>query len=78
MSGEEHQFKIRGMDCAEEVAILKREIGPRVGGEQHLSFDLLKAKMTVLAPTLEVNPRGRTTRSVWSPRAFGSAVGELF
>lgn len=23
------QFKIRGMDCAEEIAILKREIGPR-------------------------------------------------
>ena len=21
-------FKIRGMDCAEEVAILKREVGP--------------------------------------------------
>ena len=25
------QFKIRGMDCAEEVAILKREIGPMLG-----------------------------------------------
>jgi Cd2+/Zn2+-exporting ATPase len=44
------QFKIRGMDCAEEVAILKREVGPLVGGEAHLAFDLLKAKMTVLAP----------------------------
>ncbi len=57
MSGAGHQYKIRGMDCAEEVAILKREIGPLVGGEEHLSFDLLKAKMTVLAPGLEVNPR---------------------
>jgi len=44
------QFKIRGMDCAEEVAILKREIGPLVGGEDRLSFDILKARMTVQAP----------------------------
>lgn len=57
MSTEGHRFKIRGMDCAEEVAILKREIGPLVGGEAHLSFDLLKAKMTVLSPALEVGPR---------------------
>jgi Cd2+/Zn2+-exporting ATPase len=44
------QFKIRGMDCAEEVAILKREIGPLAGGEDRLSFDILKARMTVQAP----------------------------
>jgi Zn2+/Cd2+-exporting ATPase len=43
-------FKIRGMDCAEEVAILKREVGPLVGGEDRLSFDILRAKMTVAAP----------------------------
>jgi Cd2+/Zn2+-exporting ATPase len=43
-------YKIRGMDCAEEVAVLKREVGPLVGGESHLSFDILKAKMTVTAP----------------------------
>ncbi|HEV7672886.1 MAG TPA: heavy metal translocating P-type ATPase [Thermoanaerobaculia bacterium] len=57
MSTEGHQFKIRGMDCAEEVAILKREIGPLVGGAEHLSFDLLKAKMTVLSAGSQVNPR---------------------
>ena len=44
-------YKIRGMDCAEEVAILKREVGPLVGGEDRLSFDILKARMTVAAPT---------------------------
>lgn len=49
------QFKIRGMDCAEEVAILKREVGPLVGGEDRLSFDILKARMTVAAP--EVSER---------------------
>jgi len=43
-------FRIRGMDCAEEVAILKREVGPLVGGESRLSFDILKARMTVDRP----------------------------
>ncbi|MFO0850762.1 MAG: heavy metal translocating P-type ATPase [Gemmataceae bacterium] len=42
-------FRIRGMDCAEEVAVLKREVGPVVGGEANLSFDVLNAKMTVAA-----------------------------
>ncbi|HEX3130931.1 MAG TPA: heavy metal translocating P-type ATPase [Thermoanaerobaculia bacterium] len=49
------QFKIRGMDCAEEVAILKREIGPLVGGEERLSFDIMKARMTVSAAPEEVS-----------------------
>ena len=40
-------FRIQGMDCAEEVAILKREIGPMVGGADNLAFDLLRGKMTV-------------------------------
>jgi len=40
-------FKIRGMDCAEEVVILKRELGPLVGGEDNLTFDLLRGKITV-------------------------------
>ena len=40
-------FKISGMDCAEEIAVLKREVGPLVGGESALSFDLLQGKMTV-------------------------------
>lgn len=44
-------FKIHGMDCAEEVATLKREIGPLVGGESHLTFDILRGKMSVNSPT---------------------------
>lgn len=40
-------FKIVGMDCAEEVARLKRVLVPLVGQEDALSFDLLKGKMTV-------------------------------
>ena len=38
------------MDCAEEVAVLQRELGPLVGGESYLSFDILNGKMTVLLP----------------------------
>jgi len=40
-------FTIRGMDCAEEVVALKREVGPVVGGEQNLTFDILSGRMTV-------------------------------
>ena len=39
------------MDCAEEVSVLKREVGPMVGGESKLAFDILNGKMTVLADT---------------------------
>lgn len=41
------RFKIHGMDCAEEVAVLKREVGPVVGGQDRLVFDILNGKMTV-------------------------------
>ncbi|MEO2091078.1 MAG: heavy metal translocating P-type ATPase, partial [Gemmataceae bacterium] len=37
------------MDCVEEVTVLKRELGPLVGGEGNLAFDVLNAKMTVAA-----------------------------
>ena len=40
-------FKIHGMDCAEEVAALKREVGSLVGGEGYLAFDLVNGKMIV-------------------------------
>ena len=41
-------LRVQGMDCAEEVAILKREVGPLVGGEHFLTFDILNGVMTVL------------------------------
>ena len=44
---ETQDFRIRGMDCAEECAILRREVGPVVGGEEHLSFDILRGRMSV-------------------------------
>ena len=48
-------FRVRGMDCAEEVAALKREVGPVVGGEEHLAFDVLRGRMTVLQAAGAVN-----------------------
>ncbi|XZE35778.1 heavy metal translocating P-type ATPase [Pirellulaceae bacterium SH501] len=39
-------YRIQGMDCAEEVALLKRELVPLVG-EESLGFDLLNSKLTV-------------------------------
>ena len=43
-------FRIEGMDCAQEVAALRREVGPLVGGADYLAFDLMTAEMTVSAP----------------------------
>ncbi len=40
-------FKIKGMCCAEEVAILKQELGPLVGGDERLNFDLLNEKLLI-------------------------------
>ena len=40
-------FKVDGLDCKNEVAMLKREIGPLVGGEDRLAFDTAKGLMTV-------------------------------
>jgi len=42
------RFKIRGMDCAEEVTALKRELVPLCGGEERIAFDVLRGKMTIV------------------------------
>src|SRR3546814_18766583 len=39
-----HTFKVSGLDCAEEVAILKREIGPLVCGADPLAFDVMNGR----------------------------------
>jgi Zn2+/Cd2+-exporting ATPase len=46
-------FKVYGLDCTEEVAVLKREVGPVVGGADRLTFDILNARMGVAADTVE-------------------------
>jgi Zn2+/Cd2+-exporting ATPase len=40
-------FLIKGMDCPDEVAILKSVLGPLIGGEASLEFDVLNARMTL-------------------------------
>jgi Cd2+/Zn2+-exporting ATPase len=40
-------FRVTGLDCKNEVAALKREVGPLVGSEKWLSFDVGKGLMTV-------------------------------
>uniref|UniRef100_UPI00404896A4 heavy metal translocating P-type ATPase n=1 Tax=Yoonia sp. TaxID=2212373 RepID=UPI00404896A4 len=41
-------FRVNGLDCAEEVAILNKVLGPAVGGTEHLAFDVMNGRMTVL------------------------------
>ena len=41
-------FKIEGLDCVEEVSILKSEIGPLVGGADKLVFDVINGRMTIV------------------------------
>ncbi len=46
----QRSFRIRGMDCAEEVAALKCEVCPLLGSDGKVTFDLMNAKMTVDLP----------------------------
>jgi Cd2+/Zn2+-exporting ATPase len=71
------------MDCAEEVAILKRELGPLVGGEENLSFNILHRKMTVRAEgqgvtmeaVMEVAARAGMTAIPWPDAAKEPSEG---
>jgi Cd2+/Zn2+-exporting ATPase len=49
-------FKISGMDCAEEVTVLKKEVGPLVGGEERLNFNIFNRTMSVVALPSGVSP----------------------
>ncbi|WP_092886479.1 heavy metal translocating P-type ATPase [Roseicitreum antarcticum] len=41
-------FRVNGLDCAEEVGILNKVVGPKVGGAEHLAFDVINGRMTIL------------------------------
>ena len=56
MHADKMQFKIAGMDCAEEVSVLKKELGPIVGGDGNLSFDVLNEILTVTCCSIDVPP----------------------
>ncbi len=50
------QYKIQGMDCAEEVALIKKVLLPVVKNDETcLQFDLLKGKLTVNTPDQDIN-----------------------
>ncbi len=50
-------FKIEGLDCVEEVSILKSEIGPLVGGGDKLAFDVINGRMTIIAEAIQVTEK---------------------
>jgi Cd2+/Zn2+-exporting ATPase len=41
-------FHVSGLDCVEEVSILSKVVGPALGGAEHIAFDVINARMTVL------------------------------
>jgi len=41
-------FQVSGLDCVEEVSILSNVVGAKVGGADHLAFDVINGRMTVL------------------------------
>lgn len=47
-SNESRSFRVSGLDCAEEVSILRRALKSIVGSEAHLAFDVLNGRMIVL------------------------------
>jgi Cd2+/Zn2+-exporting ATPase len=50
------------MDCAEEVAVLKQAVGPVVGGDDRLAFDILNGRMIV--STVDAVPEAAIVRAV--------------
>lgn len=48
-------YRVRGLDCAEEIAVLKRALGPIVGGADRLSFDVLNGRMTIANEARDVS-----------------------
>ncbi|MFC3070442.1 heavy metal translocating P-type ATPase [Phenylobacterium soli] len=58
------------MDCAEEVATLREVLGPVVGGEDRLSFDVLNSRMNIADAAAQI-PDEAIIRAV---RATGMAA----
>ena len=46
-------LRVTGLDCAEEVALLRRALGPAVRVEEELSFDLMRGTLTLHRPPTE-------------------------
>ena len=73
-------FKVRGLDCAEEVAALRRAVGPLVGGADRLAFDVLSGRLMVLEDAAPVSAeeireavrRTGMTAEEWRPQEQGN------
>ena len=48
-------YKIQGMDCSEEVAILKKQVGSQPG-VANMDFDVINARMTVTYDPARISP----------------------
>ncbi|MFH0883498.1 MAG: heavy metal translocating P-type ATPase [bacterium] len=59
-----YAYRIAEMDCADEVRLLKDALLPLVGDESNLSFDLMRARLTVSVP--EGGPKESAIREVVS------------
>jgi Cd2+/Zn2+-exporting ATPase len=42
------RFSVTGLDCVEEVHVLKDALGPLVGGTEHLSFNVVRGELLLL------------------------------
>ncbi len=72
-------YKVHGLDCAEEVTILKNAVGPLIGGPDQLSFDVLNGRMTVAgdasaAIVIDGVRRTGMRAEPWIPAASGDAT----
>ena len=72
-------YKVHGLDCVEEVTILKNAVGPVIGGPDQLSFDVLNGRMTVAgnaAAAIVIDAVRRTGMRAepWVPTAKGGAT----
>ncbi|ASJ76706.1 heavy metal translocating P-type ATPase [Granulosicoccus antarcticus] len=51
------RFAVSGLDCIEEVRILRRAVGPLVGGDEGLAFDAINGRMSVLVSSSEASDK---------------------
>jgi len=74
------EYKIAGLDCANEVSALKRVLDPLTKSEDALQFDLIQGKLTVMS-TVEDEAIERAVRSTgmtairWSNKEDEPATG---
>src|SRR4030095_14807614 len=72
-------YKIHGLDCVEEVTILKNAVGPLMGGPEQLSFDVLNGRMTVSGNAsadrvIDAVRRTGMRAELWIPNTKGGAT----